>query len=193
MITNRLRTETSHWHEQTEQVAFSAEIMSGTLTPEQYVMLIANNYRLHFMAEQALRKFGIPESLPELDFGKRSRLKMLESDMHSLGLAMPHFSDDENPFELNDEYEALGLMYVLEGSTLGGRVILKTLHKNPAFEGISAFRFYEGHGEETGLYWKKFQEVLLSKAVDEAAENLIVQAANKAFEQVAGIFALRPI
>jgi heme oxygenase len=93
-----------------------------------------------------------------------------------------------NPFKVDSKYDALGLMYVLEGSTLGGRVILKALARNPAFNDIKAIRFYEGHGEETGLFWKKYQEVLMKVATDDATEDKIVNAANRTFEEVARIF-----
>ena len=54
--------------------------------------------------------------------------------------------------------EALGMLYVLEGSTLGGRLILRML----ADEGIRDpdFAFLDPYGAETGSRWRSFLSVL---------------------------------
>ena len=188
MITQRLRSGTSHWHELTEKGAFSAEIMNGTLSLEQYKTLLVKNYMIHFFAEDLLHKSDISIQLPGLELEERKRLAFLQSDLEALNVKIPDLTTLENPFEIESKYDALGLMYVLEGSTLGGRVILKALARNPDFADVKAFRFYEGHGEDTGHFWKKYQEILINEANDESAEDRIVNAANKTFEKVADIF-----
>jgi heme oxygenase len=55
---------------------------------------------------------------------------------------------------------AFGALYVLEGSKLGGKFILRDLadRLGPAIEGASAF--FTGHGEKSGLSWNAFRQSL---------------------------------
>jgi hypothetical protein len=54
--------------------------------------------------------------------------------------------------------EAFGMLYVLEGSTLGGRIILRTLSDR----GVSdpALSFLDPYGAATGQRWRDFIAVL---------------------------------
>ena len=67
--------------------------------------------------------------------------------------------------------EALGMRYVLEGSMLGGRLILRRL----AERGIADRRlsFLDPYGAETGLRWRSFLGVLARELND---DDLIAQA-----------------
>jgi heme oxygenase (biliverdin-IX-beta and delta-forming) len=76
--------------------------------------------------------------------------------------------------------EALGAMYVLEGSTLGGKVILKTLRS----KGVSTneLHFLDPHGSDAGALWRVFLRVLEREtAPDLRAMNECVSGARKAF------------
>jgi heme oxygenase len=51
---------------------------------------------------------------------------------------------------------ALGALYVLEGSTLGGRIILRHLETHTVDIPSDAMSFFAGHGAETGSMWRAF-------------------------------------
>jgi heme oxygenase len=55
---------------------------------------------------------------------------------------------------------ALGTLYVLEGSTLGGQVIVRHLAGDPSGDGVppSAWRCFDPYGPETGRMWRSFRE-----------------------------------
>ena len=67
----------------------------------------------------------------------RRRLHLLTADLAALGLSAD--ARDALPLcpltPLADDMEALGSMYVLEGSTLGGRVIQRNIHRCLGDEG----------------------------------------------------------
>ena len=72
---------------------------------------------------------------------------------------------------------ALGYAYVIEGSTLGGRVILKHIHQALQLE-QDGTRFFAGYGAETGKYWKEFLQefcayVLANNTAEEAIKGAI--------------------
>ena len=54
--------------------------------------------------------------------------------------------------------EALGMMYVLEGSTLGGRIILRELAKRGL--DVSELGYLDPYGVDTGRRWRAFVSVL---------------------------------
>ncbi len=63
--------------------------------------------------------------------------------------------------------EALGMLYVIEGSTLGGRIILRQL----AARGIDDPRlaFLDPYGADTGRHWRDFLAILERETSDDAA------------------------
>ncbi|RYY93360.1 MAG: hypothetical protein EOO11_19855, partial [Chitinophagaceae bacterium] len=72
-------------------------------------------------------------------------------------------------------------LYVLEGSTLGGRFIVKMIAA--ALPGLpeGALRFFRGYGAETGPMWLTFQAALGTWA-ERRQPAPIVDAANLTFE-----------
>ena len=64
------------------------------------------------------------------------------------------------------------MMYVLEGSTLGGRMILREL----SLRGVSDARlaFLDPYGSETGSFWRAFLHVL---GRETGEDDIAVQAA----------------
>jgi heme oxygenase len=57
--------------------------------------------------------------------------------------------------------QALGCLYVLEGATLGGRVITRHLSAVP---GLVGFSFFSSYGDEVGPMWRAFGEFLTARA-----------------------------
>ena len=52
--------------------------------------------------------------------------------------------------------ELIGVLYVIEGSTLGGRHILKSLSKQFALSSDEGVRFFQGYGDQTSRNWQYF-------------------------------------
>ncbi|SHI58626.1 Heme oxygenase [Roseomonas rosea] len=88
----------------------------------------------------------------------RRRLHLLRGDLRALGV-VPETLPTCPPPALRGHGEAMGSLYVMEGSTLGGRVILKGLEGLglPAAGGHS---YFNGYGEATGAMWRGFLERL---------------------------------
>lgn len=87
----------------------------------------------------------------------RRRLHLLRDDLRALGIA-PEGLPVCPPPPLHGRGEAMGSLYVMEGSTLGGRVILKGLDRGAVPE--DARSYFAGHGEATGSMWRGFLERL---------------------------------
>ena len=58
--------------------------------------------------------------------------------------------------ELNSLGALLGLLYVLEGSTLGGQFIAQHLQLTYGYTRSTGSDFYSGYGEQTTTHWQSF-------------------------------------
>lgn len=79
----------------------------------------------------------------------------------------------------------LGCLYVIEGATLGGRVITRHLQNQLGTTPDSGGAFFDGYGAETGSRWKAFCTMLSQYAdhsADEDRQAAIVAGANRTFE-----------
>ena len=85
------------------------------------------------------------------DLPERRRADALASDLRALGVEP--LAPMPAPEPLSDA-EALGALYVIEGSTLGGQVIMRSL-QGTDFE-AGATRFFDAYGPRTGAMWKAF-------------------------------------
>lgn len=76
---------------------------------------------------------------------------------------------------------SLGAMYVLEGSTLGGKFISKMLSDNMGDQSPSTFSFFNSYGEFIQPKWAAFKEKLNNYAAGQSQEEQIIKAANDTF------------
>jgi heme oxygenase len=86
----------------------------------------------------------------------RRRLHLLAADLAALGVSPQ--ARDALPVcplvPLRDGVEALGSVYVLEGSSLGGRVIERNVERCLASTGGKSCTYFRGYGAETGAMWR---------------------------------------
>lgn len=80
--------------------------------------------------------------------------------------------------------QRIGIAYVIEGSTLGGKFILANLP--PALAALKgrATAFLEGYGAATGARWKSFGAVVERVVTSAAAEAEAVAAARDTFARL---------
>ena len=79
---------------------------------------------------------------------------------------------------------ALGFLYVLEGSTLGGRVLVKHFRAElPELSSESGLAFFSGYGDETGSRWRAFTEAFGNASANFTGDERrsATRAANAAF------------
>jgi len=83
----------------------------------------------------------------------------LAADLKALGIAALDLLDAPRSSQplLVDFAHALGVMYVVEGSTLGSQVILPHLIDVLGDEIANAHSFFLGRGTRTGAFWSAFR------------------------------------
>ena len=117
--------------------------------------------------------------------GPRRRAHLLRADLMTLGLpcaAIRLLPACPLP-ELRGAAEALGSLYVMEGSTLGGRVIQRNVTLRLGWDGRAGCRYFAGYGAATGPMWRAFLARL--DQVPAAQAGRIADGAVATFERLA--------
>ena len=149
---------------------------------ENFARFVRAQYLFHRDLDALFSDSRLDALLPDL--AGRRRLAMIEQDLADLGMELPAteaavFSTDSEA----DLAEALGWLYVVEGSNLGAAFLLKDAAKLGLSEEFGA-RHLAGAPEGRGLHWRTFTAALDGIALDEEAEARAVQGAEAAFRRV---------
>jgi heme oxygenase (biliverdin-IX-beta and delta-forming) len=143
------------------------------MTRDAYVRYLTMNWPFASI-EPALEAAGIDRVLP--DWETRRRRFVLASDMHAIRIP----AGEIRAIAISDDIGTLlGWSYVLEGSRLGARFILKRIEATGDPECIGATRFLR-HGEGMDL-WTSFNAALSRIDNDRSVIERAGEAARLAF------------
>ncbi len=182
MIMQLLKSATKPHHDKVEELAYSNKIMEGTINIEEYKELLLKQHYFHKNIEPFFEKVFSEKEAIRLEVERRKKTHLLKYDLLELGLEEEALNFEQLPhLKIETAEEAIGAMYVLEGSTLGGAVIRRKLGKNEKIKGNSSFNYYGCYGEETGEFWKKFIMQATIMANTEEKQEVIVNKAIEAF------------
>ncbi len=177
---DKLKDDTRPLHDKVEEAMESGKIMSDNFSREEYTRLLQKLYIAHSALEPALLSVPSIAGHPGIEASFRlNKLKALETDLKALGAQVPQTSMASPDFE--NPAEAWGALYVLEGSTLGGAMILKHLRGKLQWEN-SVMNFYGYYGKHTGSLWKEFK-TSLHQVMDQYPNgyDALLEGANKAY------------
>lgn len=177
MFIEKLRSETKHIHQALEKVMIPDLKQASTL--EDYARILKTFYG-YFKALEVMLDEQLTDQIVPV-YNQRRKSDFILEDLKSMNFlnALPPLAD-RTP-EITNVYEALGAMYVLEGSTLGGRVITKMLMQNLNLSDTTYLKFFSGYGEQTDSMWASFMTVLNKYGEDESKHHLMLKAATDTF------------
>jgi heme oxygenase (biliverdin-IX-beta and delta-forming) len=160
---DRLRDETRVAHSRLDQTLGLLDRLNSL---DQRGRLLAGYHWLHRETEAKIAPFL--GGMSDLDFPARRRSSLLAQDLAVLG--HPARLDHPIRLDIHTSGAAFGALYVLEGSTLGGRVILKELKLRGA--SLVGLGFLDPYGNRTGDRWRSFLAILEReiKSSDQKAE-----------------------
>lgn len=171
----RLREETATAHHALEHDLAWEERVAGL---DSYRALLERFRGFHAMIEPEIGRALADDAF----FAPRRRLALLDADLRHLGLSEAEIAalPRPEPMTLSGPAQALGALYVLEGSTLGGKVIGRRVAALHGFDSTAGCAYYGGHGDQAGALWRSF-----CARLDEAPEAdapAIVATADALFE-----------
>lgn len=135
----------------------------------------------HQPVEERLRRVpGLDRVVSDLD--ERWKTPRLARDLG--GTASGRRAPESCLPALGSIPQALGVMYVLEGATLGARTILPRLGAVAEPGGETGTEYLSGYGADTGRRWRRFRAVLDAVAPGEA--DAVIESARQTFESLLG-------
>jgi heme oxygenase len=184
MILKRLKLATSASHTTLES---QLPLMKTDLSLDNYHQFVSRFFGFYAPLESQLLAAPHWQNLA-FDYQARQKTPRLKQDLLSLGsspesLAVaPQCTDLP---EVTTPGHLLGCLYVIEGATLGGRVITRHLQNQLGLTPDSGGAFFDGYGAQTGSHWKAFCTMLSENADDVGdggRQEAIVAGANRTFE-----------
>lgn len=141
-----------------DELEGSLDIVRRLMSAAERKSILCRFYALHSAAEAALMPQLRP--VPDLGFERRLKVPALLNDLDVLGVpAAERCPGITAAFPgLCGVGQALGFAYVLEGATLGGRVIRKRVAA--AGGSLAGLSFFDVYGSATGDQWQAFCAVL---------------------------------
>lgn len=190
----RLRDETRAQHIATEAIPFSSSILAGTLPRGSYAAQLMAYLPIHRSLEAALNAAAHP-AIDQVWTDEMRRTHLLEADLDDLGIPPGYAiarSEGEalaawiDELAASDPVAVLGVLYVLEGSTLGGAVLRK--HLSAAYGLTDAgLAYYAPYGKHPKPHWVAFSSRMNEAVTDPAEGDRVVAAARETFTRIGRI------
>jgi heme oxygenase len=185
-----LREATSAQHQRLHELNAFAELAAGRIGRSGYVALLKRLYGFHRPTEHAVAA-GLGAEDFGLDTARWRRADLLARDLAWLGTA----DADLEAVALLDiarppasPAEAMGWLYVIEGSTLGGRLLSRQLdsilHKNHT----SGRLFLLAGGDPQHTSWREFCGAVERCGSDPNRRLAMLSGAREAFDRFEGWF-----
>ncbi|MCF5708281.1 biliverdin-producing heme oxygenase [Pseudomonas syringae] len=178
-LLDALRAATRPLHVQLEE---RMPFFSSTLDAALYLRLLRAYYGFYVPLEAALFSSG---SIPsELVPHERVKTPVLVSDLRAMGMSEQGIERLTLCTDLpvvDSAATCLGVLYVLEGATLGGQVLRRELQKRLGLDEHSGAAFFDVYGVDTGARWKLFLNCLDNVPNDIAFIEAAAQAAHSTF------------
>lgn len=188
MVLASLRRLTAELHTRVEN---SVDLPRRTGHISAYQHLLARLFGLYSPIEARLDQMTGLKAL-ELDWPARRKVPLLRADLVALGCSTTDISPCPFTPPLPDLPEALGCLYVLEGSTLGGQVIRRQVERSLHLGPETGCRFFAGYGADVGSMWKSFCAVLERTVTEPSDVARAAGAAVQTFEAFEAWVALPP-
>lgn len=179
-IMARLKHATRTRHETVERLI---DLDRLSASPAHYRHWLQRLYGFYTPLEVRLAR--LPWSTAGLDFDARRKSGLLAQDLAALAgcdharacLCCPPLPS------LTTLAHGFGCLYVLEGATLGGRIIARRLSARLAIDERRGGQFYHCYGARGGAMWQRFCRAVDAYALAHPdAERMILDAACDTFE-----------
>jgi heme oxygenase len=178
MTVDHLRETTHSHHRALER---ELDLLRPSFTRGDYVALLRAFHGFYAPWEEAIEA-RIEPALPGF-FGPRRKRDALEADLCSLGHDAERLcaiARCRRLPPLRTVGEALGSMYVIEGSTLGGRILAPHFCERLGLRPDAGCRFFTAYGGRAGAMWRAFGEVVAARPEEE--RGFMAAAAVSTFE-----------
>jgi heme oxygenase len=180
MLSTAIREATKPAHQELEKKVVKK--LKAIRNNADYADLLSYFYAYFNNLEKVIAPFITAELLP--DYSERRNSSYLKNDIEALGGNTGNLPVATVP-DIHSTLQALGALYVMEGSIMGGGIIVQMLGKAGITKGVS---FFSGYGPATGQKWGTFVAILDKQADNEEEEAVMIKTANETFTHFAEMF-----
>lgn len=179
-----LRAVTGPAHEALEQNRVTAVLMTPGVSLQDYTTYLQRLYGFMAPAEEIVYT-GTDTIMPDIQ--QRIKAHLILEDLRALDLpeeqlqSLPIF-DAAGIY--TTQAEKMAGMYVMEGSSLGGNVIFKHLHKTIGITPEKGAAYLTAYGAENGIMWKRFIEHFTGFVVNNNNEAEVIATAVATFSHI---------
>jgi heme oxygenase (biliverdin-IX-beta and delta-forming) len=180
MLSTKIKEATHIAHQQLEKKVVLR--LKAIRSNADYAALLKYFYAYFNALENAITPYVTADVLPNIT--QRRDTSYLKNYIEELGSDVNDLPQVTLP-AINNVVDAMGALYVMEGSIMGGPYIVQMLQKGGIDKGVS---FFSGYGQNTGQMWDVFTAALNSVAATETEETAAIEAANQTFSNFGDMF-----
>ncbi len=178
-----LRTRTKAQHDALESGTLLKGLLERSLRLEVYVDILKRYFGLLIQFEEQVAGHA-GWKIMNRNFETCLKSPLLLKDLDYLGVEPEqrvHPVTHGLRFDCLSVPEFMGTLYVIEGSSLGGRVIARKLEQHLGLTTTTGAAYFNGYGDRSYANWRNFcqQLELYSESIEDPSP--IVDAANHAF------------
>lgn len=177
-LAERLRTATHPIHEALDQSIMRARPFDSL---ENYGRFLKVQHAFHRDVSPLYTAAATRACIPDLE--RRGRLMSVTQDASDLDISLPEYGSAPPACTASDLPEALGWLYVVEGSNLGAAFLFKAAQKM----GLSAChgaRHLAEAPEGRAAGWRNFKDALNAAQLSPDEEHRVVAGSEAAFRRV---------
>lgn len=155
-IRNFLRQHTHEAHEKLHEHGHFVALFRQTLTLDQYRQLMQRFYGFYVPLEQAIHRALLDQAKDKPEFSYAMRAGLLRQDLVDLGLRDQQIQNAPLCDRLHDIVTPAtlgGVLYVIEGSTLGATGIDRAAQKILDHEALTGRRFWAWSRSQSKHRW----------------------------------------
>jgi len=177
MLSEILKTQTSVNHLLLEKKLIS--FMKTIRTEADYTRFLALFYGYFGALELSINKCLNASIIP--DYENRRKTEALKIDLKILNQEDLKLAASELLPVIENHLQSLGALYVIEGSTLGGKIISKMIKQQLKTE-VMAFTFFTGYGDQSANMSNSIKHIL-NRITQTGPIGIIVESANVTFQK----------
>lgn len=196
-IMGTLRESTRSHHKDAESRPLQRSMARGTLSRGDYVTYLGQLRHAHAALETSLDAvIGSCPVLAGVFTDERRRVPDLDRDLESFGVtpetipvlpATQEFIDRVHELASSEPAALLGPLYVLEGSTNGGRFLARVLEKSLHIEDGAGISYMDPYGERQPEMWSSFKAAADAVELTPDQARDVTAAAGETFRAIASI------
>lgn len=175
LLSARLKDETATLHEQMHALMEQAQPFASRA---QYVRFVAAQYHFQRDVEHLFEDPAIQAAVPDLQV--RGREAAALTDLADLDAAPGDAAIATGTVAMP---EALGWLYVSEGSTLGAAFLLKEVKDKLGLSETFGARNLAAYPEGRAVVWRRFVSFLDAPGLSAQEQDAVVAGARAAFER----------